>query len=58
LTNKVQSFCNTHVKSFADAVQLHIWKLAPNNGMHDYAEMPERELVSQGVLLDNVLQYS
>jgi hypothetical protein len=39
-------------------IQLHIWKLAANNGMHDYADIPERKLVSQAVLLDNVLQYS
>jgi hypothetical protein len=47
-----------HVKSFTDAIQLHIWELAANKGMHDYAEMPERESVSWTVLLDNVLQYS
>jgi hypothetical protein len=26
--------------------------------MHDYADIPERKLVSQAVLLDSVLQYS
>jgi hypothetical protein len=55
---KYSHIATPHVKSFADVIQLHVWKLAANNGMHDCADISERKLVSQAVLLDNVLQYT
>ena len=42
--------CVVYLKTISNFLELdnynYVWKLAANSGMHDYAEMPERQLVS------------